>query len=259
MSRRSGRLAGHWLTAASPAVLLIGWELATATGLLREAFFPRPSTVLAHLRRLIADGTLLAHALPTLGRIAWAFALAAVLGIAFGLAMGLWRRLRESLDPVFAVVYPIPSILFLPLVSFLVPRGETALIVTTAVTSFFLIAFTTTEGVRQIDPLVVEAARHYGARGRRLFTAVLLPGALPFIFTGLRLGLGFALIVVVAVEIVNATHGLGALLWLSWQVLKVEDMYATFVVIAALGAVLSYGLAALRARLLPWAQDVAER
>lgn len=258
MSRRPGWLDGHWLAVASPAALLIGWELAAAGGLLREAFFPRPSTVLDHLRRLIADGTLLGHGLPTLARIGAAFALAAVSGIAVGLAMGLWRRLRESLDPVFAVVYPIPSILFLPLVSFLVPRGETAVVVTTAVTSFFLITFTTTEGVRQIDPLVVEAARHYGARGRRLFTAVLLPGALPYIFTGLRLGLGFALIVVVAVEIVSATHGLGALLWLSWQVLKVEDMYATFLVIAALGAVLSYGLAALRARLLPWAQDAAE-
>jgi ABC-type nitrate/sulfonate/bicarbonate transport system permease component len=179
--------------------------------------------------------------------------------VAIGLAMGLWRRLREGLDPVIAVIYPIPSVLFLPLVSFLAPRGETALIVTTAVTSFFLIALSTAHGVRQIDPLVVEAARHYGARGWRLFAAVLLPGALPFIFTGLRLGLGFALIVVVAVEIVSAGRGLGALLWLSWQVLKVEDMYAAFVVIAGLGAVLSYGLAVLRARLMPWAEDVAAR
>jgi len=150
-------------------------------------------------------------------------------------------------------------VLFLPLVSFVLPRGETALIVTAAVTSFFLVSFTTLEGVRQIDPLVVEAARHYGAGGRRLFTAVLLPGALPYVFTGLRLGLGYALIVVVAVEIVAASRGLGALLWLSWQVLKVEDMYATFLVIAGLGAVLSYGLAALRARLLPWAQDLTAR
>jgi ABC-type nitrate/sulfonate/bicarbonate transport system permease component len=247
------------LAVLSPVALVVAWEAAGAAGLLRAAFFPRPSTVLAHLQRLVADGTLLGHALPTLARIAAAFALAAALGIAVGLAMGLWRRLREGLDPVFAVVYPIPSVLFLPLVSFLVPRGETALVLTTSVTSFFLIALTTTEGVRQIDPLVVEAARHFGARGRRLFTAVLLPGALPLVLTGLRLGLGYALIVVVAVEIVNASRGLGALLWLSWQVLKVEDMYATFLVIAALGAVLSYGLAALRRRLLPWAQDVAER
>jgi len=252
-------LAEHWIALGSPIVSLIVWEWASATGVLREAFFPRPSTVLAHLVQLAADGTLWAHTARSLVRIGWAFALAAVFGVGIGLAMGLWRRLRDGLDPVFAVIYPIPSVLYLPLVSFLVPPGEIALIVTTAVTSFFLIAFTTTHGVRQIDRLVVEAAVHYGARGPRLFAAVLLPGALPFIFTGLRLGLGFALIVVVAVEIVSASRGLGALLWLSWQILKVEDMYATFFVIALLGAVLSHGLAALRARLLPWVPDVAER
>ena len=258
--RAPGRwLTEHWIAVASPVVVLAAWEWASATGLLREAFFPRPSTVLAHLGRLAADGTLWSHTAMTLVRIGWAFAVASVLGVAVGLGMGLWRRLREGLDPVFAVIYPIPSVLFLPLVSFLVPAGEVALVVTTAVTSFFLVAFTTTHGVQQIDRVVVEAAVHYGARGWRLFATVLVPGALPFIFTGLRLGLGYALIVVVAVEIVSASRGLGALLWLSWQVLKVEDMYAAFVVIAVLGAVLSSGLAALRARLLPWVQDVAER
>jgi len=252
-------LAEHWIAVGSPIVLLVAWEWASATGLLREAFFPRPSTIVGHLRSLVADGTLWGHTATTLVRIGWAFALAAVLGVGIGLAMGIWRRLREGLDPVFAAIYPIPSVLFLPIVSFLVPPGEVALIVTSAVTSFFLVAFTTTHGVRQIDRLVVEAAVHYDARGWRLFASVLLPGALPFIFTGLRLGLGFTLIVVVAVEIVSASRGLGALLWLSWQILKVEDMYATFFVIALLGAALSYGLAALRARLLPWVQDVAEQ
>jgi NitT/TauT family transport system permease protein len=247
MTGRGRWVAEHWIAIASPIALLVLWEWASATGLLRAVFFPRPSTIIAHLSDLVLDGTLWSHAARTL------------LGVATGLAMGLWRRLREGLDPVFAVIYPIPSVLFLPLVSFLVPAGEIALVVTTAVTSFFLIAFTTTHGVRQIDRLVVEAAVHYGARGWRLFVAVLLPGALPFIFTGLRLGLGFSLIVVVAVEIVAASHGLGALLWLSWQILKVEDMYATFFVIALLGALLSYGLAALRARLLPWVPDVGDR
>jgi NitT/TauT family transport system permease protein len=251
--------AEHWITIGSPIVLLGLWEWASATGVLRAVFFPRPSTIAAHLVDLALDGTLWGHLGTTLVRIGWSFLLASVLGVAIGLAMGLWRRLREGLDPVFAVVYPIPSVLFLPLVSFLVPPGEIALVVTTAVTSFFLIAFTTTHGVRQIDRLVVEAALSYGARGWRLFSTVLLPGALPSIFTGLRLGLGFALIVVVAVEIVAASRGLGALLWLSWQVLKVEDMYATFFVIALLGALLSYGLAALRGRLLPWVPDVGDR
>ena len=258
--RTSSRWLGeHWIALASPVVVLAGWEWASATGLLREVFFPRPSTILAHLRRLAVDGTLWGHTAATLTRVGWAFALAAVLGVAVGLGMGLWRRLREGLDPVFAAVYPIPSVLFLPLVSFLVPAGEVATVITVAVTSFFLVAFTTTHGVRQIDRLVVEAAVHYGARGWRLFATVLLPGALPFIFTGLRLGLGYALIVAVAVEIVAANRGLGAYLWLSWQVLKVEDMYATFFVIASLGGILSYGLAGLRGRLLPWVEDVTGR
>jgi sulfonate transport system permease protein len=248
-------LPEHWLAVVSPLVLLMAWEGASATGVLREVFFPRPTTILVHLGRLAADGTLWGHTTATLGRIGWAFALAAVIGVAMGLGMGLWRRLREGLDPVFAVIYPIPSVLFLPLVSFLVPAGEIAVVLTTAVTAFFLVAFTTMHGVRQIDHLVVEAAVHYGARGWRLFATVLLPGALPHIFTGLRLGLGYALIVAVAVEIVAASRGLGAFLWLSWQVLKVEDMYATFFVIAFLGGVLSYGLAALRVRFLPWVQD----
>jgi ABC-type nitrate/sulfonate/bicarbonate transport system permease component len=259
MTARRRWLAEHWIAIASPIALLLAWEWASATGRLRAVFFPRPSTIAVHLRDLALDGTLWGHLATTLTRIGWAFTLAAVLGVGIGLAMGLWRRLREGLDPVFAVIYPIPSVLFLPLVSFLVPPGEIALIVTTAVTSFFLIAFTTTHGVRQIDRRVVEAALHYGARGWRLFASVLLPGALPFIFTGLRLGLGFTLIVVVAVEIVSASRGLGALLWMSWQILKVEDMYATFFVIALLGALLSYGLAALRARLLPWVPDVGDR
>ena len=259
MTARRRWLAEHWIAIASPMALLLLWEWASATGRLRAVFFPRPSTIAVHLRDLALDGTLWGHLAITLTRIGWAFTLAAVLGVAIGLGMGLWRWLREGLDPVFAVIYPIPSVLFLPLVSFLVPPGEIALIVTTAVTSFFLITFTTTHGVRQIDRRVVEAALHYGARGWRLFAAVLLPGALPFIFTGLRLGLGFTLIVVVAVEIVSASRGLGALLWMSWQILKVEDMYAAFFVIALLGALLSYGLAALRARLLPWVPDVGDR
>jgi NitT/TauT family transport system permease protein len=254
--RGAAWLAEHWIAVGSPLVLLGAWEAASASGLLREAFFPRPSTILVHLRRLAADGTLWDHAAATLARIAWAFALAAILGVTVGLAMGFSRRLREGLDPVFAVIYPIPSVLFLPLASFALPRGEMAAVATIAVTAFFLIAFTSAHGVQQIDRLIVEAAVHYGARGRRLFTAVLLPAALPFVFTGFRLGLGYTLIVAIAVEIAAASRGLGALLWLSWQVLKVEDMYAVFLVIALLGAALSYGLAALRGRLLPWVQDV---
>mgnify|MGYP003694308957 CR=1 FL=1 len=114
--------------------------------------------------------------------------------------------------------------------------AEAALVATSAMTSFFLVAYTTMTGVQQMDRTVLEAATHFGARaGGTLFAKVLLPGAMPFIFTGMRLGLGYALIVVIAVEMASAQQGLGALLWLSWGLLKVEDMYAALGAIARLG------------------------
>jgi ABC-type nitrate/sulfonate/bicarbonate transport system permease component len=138
--------------------------------------------------------------------------------------------------------------------SFALPRGEAAAVATIAVTAFFLIAITTTHGVRQIDRLVVEAAVHYGARGRRLFAAVLLPAALPHIFTGLRLGLGYTLIVAVAVEIVAASRGLGSLLWLLAGP-EGQDMYASLRHCPPGGRLSTVSAAAVR--LLPWAQDAS--
>ncbi|MBI4591641.1 MAG: ABC transporter permease [Candidatus Rokubacteria bacterium] len=246
-----------WIAVASPLLLLVGWEIASATGLLRAVFFPRPTTVAEHFLRLVVDGSLPHHGGVTVMRVAWTVLLATPPAVAVGLAMGISRRTREGLDPLFAVIYPIPSVLFLPLISFLLRSAEAALVVTGAITPFFLVAYTTMTGVQQLDRTVLEAATHYGARGWRLFLKVLLPGTLPFIFTGLRLGLGYALIVLIAVEMVSARDGLGALLWLSWGILKVEEMYAALVAIALLGAFLTWGLGLLRARLLPWVEDVA--
>ena len=248
-----------WLGLISPVLLLVAWETASASGLLREAFFPRPSRLAGSTVRLLLDGTLAHHASVTLARVGWTFLLAAAPGIAVGLAMGVSRRFRDGVDPLFAVVYPIPSVLFLPLISFVVVSPEPALVLTAAITSFFLVAYTTQTGVQQLDSAVVEAATHYGARGWRFFSRVVLPGTLPFVFTGLRLGLGFALIVVIAIEMASAQQGLGAMLWLSWEILKVEEMYVALVVIAVLGGLLTWGLAVVRARLLPWVEDVADR
>jgi NitT/TauT family transport system permease protein len=253
-----GRGARVALALTLPALVLVAWEASGAAGLVRPAFFPRPSVVAGHAAALAADGTLAGHAWVTLGRLGASFLLAALPGVAVGMAMGISAAARSGLDPVFAVVYPIPSILFLPLLSFVVRSSEPALILTSAVTSFFLVAYTTMTGVRQVERSIVEAATHYGARGAALFAKVLLPAAAPSILTGLRLGLGYTLIVVIATEMVSASRGLGSFLWLSWQVLKVEDMYVALAAIAVLGALSNWALAALRARLLPWARDAAE-
>lgn len=240
-------------------MLVALWEWGAASGWIREAFFPRPSSIAWQFYLLVRDGTLKEHVGSTVTRLLWAFLVAGVPGVAVGLAMGVWRAARDTLDPLFAFVYPIPSVLFLPLAAFVLGRGETARVLTSAVTSFFLVAANTMAGVRQLDRGVLEAGIHYGATGSKLFFKVLLPGALPWIFTGLRLGLGFALIVVVAVEMVAAERGLGALLWLSWQTLKVRDMYVTLLIVGFLGLLATYGLEGIRDRLMPWQPKVEIR
>ncbi len=255
----ASRVGPAFASAMSVALLLAAWEVGAAAGWIREAFFPRPSSVLAQLDLLLRDGTLGAHLGATGRRLFWAFAVAAVSGVAVGLVMGVWRVAREVLEPLFAFVYPIPSVLFLPLAAFLMGRGEPARVLTSAVTAFLLVAANTITGVRQLDRGILEAGIHYGAQGHRLFFKVLFPGALPWIFTGLRLGLGFALIVVVAVEMVGAEQGLGALLWLSWQTLKVRDMYAVLLVIGVLGLIVTYGLEWIRRWVLPWQPKLVVR
>ena len=258
MTSAAGRGTRIALALTLPALVIIAWEAAGAAKLVRPAFFPRPSVVAGHAVTLVADGTLAGHAWVTLARLGVSFLLAALPGVAVGMAMGMSPAARRGLDPIFAVVYPIPSILFLPLLSFVVRSSEPALVLTSAVTSFFLVAYTTMTGVLQVERSIVEAATHYGARGGAFFVKVLLPAAAPSILTGLRLGLGYTLIVVIATEMVSASRGLGSFLWLSWQVLKVEDMYVALAAIAALGALSNWALAALRSRLLPWARDAAE-
>ena len=181
-------------------------------------------------------------ALVTLARLAAAFLLAAGPAVALGLAMGLWRPVRSAVEPYVALLYPLPKIALLPLLLIVLGVGEPAFVVTGAITAFFQIALSTAGGVQSLDPRLIEVGRNYGARGVRLFRKIILPGALPAIFTGLRLGLGLALVTVIVVEFVTAKSGLGHLVYRHWQMLITAEMYGAFVLVGALGLVLTRGL-----------------
>jgi len=128
-------------------------------------------------------------------------------------------------------------------------------VLTGALSAFFQIVISTLAGVQTMDPRLLEVGRSYGARGARLFSRVILPAALPAIFTGLRLGLGLALVALVAVEFIAAKSGLGHLVYRHWQMLSTPEMYAAFALVGALGLVLTRGLRALQARVLAWQHD----
>lgn len=243
------------ISAASPLLFLLFWEGAVQIGWLDYRFFPPPSTLLTVFSRLLLSGELWNHLSISLLRVLVGFALGALPAVALGLLMGWFRGLHAVIDPLVAAIYPVPKIALLPLFLILFGLGEATKIVTIAVSVFFLVLISTVNGVRLIDPVLIEAGQSYGARGWRLFSKVILPATLPAIFTGLRLGLGVALLVIVGAEFVASNRGIGYLIWISWSTLAVNKMYVGLVTIALLGLLSTRGLERLRRWLMPWAQD----
>jgi len=245
-----------WL---SPLLLLLLWEGLVQINLLDYRFFPPPSTVLVIFGRMVQSGELWEHLRISLWRVLAGFVVGALPAVIFGLLMGWFRALYAIFDPLIAALYPVPKIALLPLFLIWFGLGETTKIVTIAVAVFFLVLITTVNGVRLVDPILIEAAQSYGAKGWRLFYKVIFPATLPAIFTGLRLGLGVALLVIVGAEFVAANKGIGYLIWISWSTLAVNKMYVGLMVIAALGLLTTNGLEWLRRRLMPWAQEFPTR
>jgi NitT/TauT family transport system permease protein len=169
--------------------------------------------------------------------------------------MGIARPVRAAIEPYIAFIFPVPKITLLPFLLIILGVGEPAFVLTGATSAFFQIVISTLGGVQTLDPRLLEAGRSYGAHGARLFWKVILPAALPSIFTGLRLGLGLALVSLVAVEFIAAKSGLGHLVYRHWQMLSTPEMYAAFVLVGALGLALTRGLRALQARILTWQDD----
>jgi NitT/TauT family transport system permease protein len=240
---------------AVPVALLALWEIASRLAFVSPRYFPAPTTIAWVLADRFVEGDLGAQALVTLARLACAFALAAVPGVLLGLLMGIARPVRAAIEPYIAFIFPVPKITLLPFLLIILGVGEPAFVLTGAASAFFQIVISTLGGVQTLDPRLLEVGRNYGAHGARLFWKVILPAALPSIFTGLRLGLGLALVSLVAVEFIAAKSGLGHLVYRHWQMLSTPEMYAAFVLVGALGLALTRGLRALQARILTWQDD----
>jgi ABC-type nitrate/sulfonate/bicarbonate transport system permease component len=234
------------------AAILAAWEAASRLGLASRLFFPAPSVILATLFRALASGRIVPDLLATLGREAGGAALGCLPACALGLAMGASPRLRATLDPLVASLHPMPKIALLPLFMVVLGIGEISKLTAVAVAAFFPMLLNSMAGVRQINPLLFDVARSYGASRRRTFLRVVLPGGLPMVMVGLRLSLNVALLITIAAEMVAARRGLGTVIWLAWETMRTEDLYAGLLLIAVLGVLTNVLLRRLTARLVPW-------
>ncbi|CAA9384670.1 MAG: hypothetical protein AVDCRST_MAG35-51, partial [uncultured Quadrisphaera sp.] len=252
--RRRRRLSRRDVALAlgTPLVLVLAWEVLGRAGAMDVRIFPPPSQVLAAGAELARSGRLGDAVGATLTRLLVGYLAGAVVGIAVGLAMGVWRPLRAAFDPLFSALYALPKIAVLPILLLVFGFTETPRILLVLIGVFFILQINTLAGVRAIDARVLEAATAYGATGFKRFRHVLLPAALPSVFTGLRVSAGMAVVIVVSVEFVAADDGLGHLIWNSWQIFQPGPMYVGMVAVSLIGAVLTGVVIAGERLLLPW-------
>ena len=215
------------------------WEIVARLAIFPPRLFPPLEVVASAFVRLTASGALPHHALDTLLRLLAGFALAAIVGVAIGIAMGRSRLAEDTLLPLISIGAPIPGIAYAPLFLLWFGLGNISAVLLVGFVSTFPIVFNTWTGVKAVKEVWVRSALAMGADDRRLFGKVILPGALPYILTGLRLGLAQAWRILVGVEMLAAVPwGLGWMIFGAREFLNTDVMLAGVVVIGAIGLAL---------------------
>jgi NitT/TauT family transport system permease protein len=225
---------------AFPFLVVVGlWELVARLGIFPPRLFPPLEEVAATFVRLTAEGILPHHAMETVGRLLAGFALAAVVGVVVGIAMGRSRRAEDIFLPLVSIGAPVPGLAYAPLFLLWFGLGNVGAILLVGFVSAFPVIINSWTGVKAVKEVWVRAAQSMGADDQRLFRKVILPGALPYILTGLRLGLAQAWRILVGVEMLAAVPwGLGWMIFGAREFLNTDVMLAGIVVIGAIGLAL---------------------
>lgn len=253
--RLSNKSKQRILSILSPLGLLVIWEVLVRVHLLDSRFFPTPTTILATMWEMIKSGILFSDLQISLYRIFGGFLLGAIPGLVIGLTMGLFPLVRIILDPIIAATYPIPKLALMPLIMILLGLTELEKMVIIALGTFFLVLINTVAGVVNLDKIYMDVAKNYGASKKDYYLTVALPGALPMIFAGMKLGMGMALLLIVAAEMNGASSGIGYRIWESYSIFNIPEMFVSFIVMSLLGYIFTVALDELERFIIPWKND----
>lgn len=236
---------------AGIAVLLILWETLCRIGWVSPLYLPSPTGI------LIAGWELLQEDLPanfgaSLYRIVIGYLLGATVGIIVGLALGFSRWVDAIGSPILYSLYPIPKIALLPLFVLWLGIGELPKVTIIALGVFFPVAINTFSGVKNVDPILIKAAVSFGSNHMNVIRKVILPGAMPVIFAGLKLAAGTSLLLLVAAEMIAAKQGIGAMVLHYGNLMITDKLMVGVVVLSLLGLAFNRLLQWLEKKLLPW-------
>ncbi|WP_040703694.1 ABC transporter permease [Nocardiopsis salina] len=233
-----------------PALLVgVWWWAASGEG---SFYLPTPGTVATTFGEVWLSERFLTDALPSIGLLLTGFALAAVLGVGAGVALGLSRTLRDLTEPVLEFLRAVPPPVLVPLLMLLVGLDSTMRVAVIASGCVWPVLLNTIEGVRSVDPVLSDTCRVYRIRGRRRLTTLVLRSASPQIMTGLRQALSIAVILMVISEMFASSSGLGFAVVQFQRGFAIPEMWTGIVLLGLLGVALSLLFGQVEKRVLSW-------
>jgi len=242
------------------AFILIIWELVTAglvinnwaivsPHMIKWILLPPPTDVLMSAISMILDGSLLVRAGWSLLRVLLGFLVAALVAIPLGIAMGWSRTITYIVNPVVEILRPIPPIAWIGL-------GLNSAVFLVFIGAVFPILLNTIDGVRNVEKRLIEVAYTFGATDREVLMKVVVPAALPTIYTGLRVGMGIGWMCVVAAEMIAAKYGLGELILDSSNLMQTDKVMVGMITIGLLGLAINYIFQIVGDRIFKWQQGI---
>jgi ABC-type nitrate/sulfonate/bicarbonate transport system permease component len=242
----------NWLGWMVFAGLLVAWECGARSSPKLQFYLPPLSQILVALVRLTVSGQIAGHLTSTISRFFQGYVIAALFAVSLGVILGYFRFAYSVLETVIEFLRPMPSVAIIPVAVLTLGIGDAMIVAVTVYASVWPILVNTIDGVRHIEPMLIHTARTFGLRRGAILWRIILPGAAPYIVTGLRISLSIALILVTTAEMIAGSRGLGFFILDEERSFNTGNMYAAVIVVAALGYGLNRLFVALEAKALRW-------
>lgn len=247
------------LGSTSVVTFLLIWEAVVAFGWINPLFISSPTRIVSAGIGLFASGEIYNDLKISGIEFAWGYGLAVVIGIPLGILMGWYPRINAIFDPFVSALYATPRIALLPLIIIWLGIGIASKVAIIFLGAIFPILVNTLTGMRTVDADLIKTARSFGARDLEMFKTVALPASVPLILTGLRLGLGHALIGIVVGEMYAATAGIGFMITVAGATFQTDKVMVGIIMISIAGVILAELIKLIEKRFEAWRPDLNKK
>lgn len=235
-----------------PILLLLVWQIASDHGIIKPAIFTSPGNILKEFSHLLEKGSFFKHVISSIQRVVYGYAIGSILGLLLGTCAVLFKNFGKMLEPLIGILRPIPAIACIPFFILWLGIGESSKIGVIVIGAFWPVLLNTMQGIRDTDSKLIELSRVFGKSKGVVLYKVILPSAIPSIFTGLRLGISGAWTCVVAAEMIAASAGVGYLISYGREMAQPGTLFVGIVSIAVIGLLIDIVVLKIQKKILYW-------